>query len=183
MSASQVIILAEDRRTQNLAYHLLVRLGYHKGSIRKEALPAGHGAGNNYVLKNYASQVKASQQRAAGTILLVHLDADAETVAHRLKQLSSCLQDDDVVRDPQVVFHWIPKRNVETWLLWLLVPATLDEAADYKHDFEHKYRGQEAVAVKLAALSFFDCSRANATRPGNCPPSLTLALDGAPPPR
>ena len=183
MSASQVIILAEDRRTQNLAYHLLVRLGY-KGRIRKEALPAGHGAGNNYVLNHYASQVKASQQRAAGTILLVHLDADAETVAHRLKQLSNRLIAAGVERDPQVVFHWIPKRNVETWLLWLLAPATLDEAVDYKQNFEHEYRGQEAaVAVKLAATSFFVYSRANATRPGNCPPSLTLALDNAPPPR
>lgn len=66
MSASRVIILAEDRRTQNLTYHLLVRLGYKKREIRKEALPAGKGAGNNYVLKNYVSQVKAAQKKASG---------------------------------------------------------------------------------------------------------------------
>lgn len=104
-------------------------------------------------------------------------------MAQRLTQLDNQLNADGVVRDPQVVFHWIPKRNVETWLLWLLVPATRDEAVDYKHDFQHEYRGQEADVVKRAALGFFEFSRANATRPGNCPPSLTLALDGPPPPR
>lgn len=183
MSASQVIILAEDRRTQNLAYHLLVRLGYEKGKIRKEALPAGKGAGNNYVLKNYVSQVKAAQKRAAGTILLVHLDADTETVAQRLTQLDNQLNVVSLVRDPQVVFHWIPKRNVETWLLWLLAPATRDEDVTYKYEFEHEYRSQEAAAIKRAALDFFSFSRANAIRPVDCPPSLTLALDDPPPPR
>jgi len=183
VSASLAIILAEDRQAQNLAYHLLVRLGYKSREVLKLPLPANKGAGDAYVLQEYERQVKAVNQRAADTILVVHLDADKGAVARRRADLEQRLQQEGLSENEGTVFLWIPKRNVETWLVWLLDPFPCDESTDYKGEFQRIYGQEEAKSVKVAALAFFEFSRPKATRPLTCPPSLEVALDNAPPKR
>jgi hypothetical protein len=112
----------------------------------------------------YAKEVRAAQHRPAKTILLVHIDADTGTVSNR---------------DPDVVFHWIRRRNIETWLFWLLQRDDRNEDDDYKQAFSHRF-GTDRKPVKAAADQFFSLSRPNAPIPPNCPPSLRSALEESP---
>jgi hypothetical protein len=71
--------------------------------------------------------------------MFVLIDADRRTVQERLDELDRGLLSIgqppvDVIRDP--IARLIPKRNIETWILFLGGPATsalqLSESQDYK---------------------------------------------------
>jgi hypothetical protein len=100
---SPVVVLAEDRRQQEF-----IRRG---------------GSGEQWVRKQYATQVKAVRTRAAkaSSALVIAIDADTGTVAARHRQLASLLEQASLSARSGVepVVHLIPKRNVETWILCL----------------------------------------------------------------
>ncbi|MEJ5366809.1 MAG: AAA family ATPase [Bryobacteraceae bacterium] len=56
---SEVIVLAEDRRQQNFARGYLKSWGYEKRKVRFLALPAGRGAGEQYVRGRFPDELRA----------------------------------------------------------------------------------------------------------------------------
>jgi len=82
---SQVIILAEDRRQQNLFRRFLLRCGVRSGQMRFSPLSAGKGCGEQWVRAAYPKEVQACRSRNAGasTGLIVIIDADNNPLERR----------------------------------------------------------------------------------------------------
>ena len=86
--------------------------------------------------KQYPNEVRAMRSRAYQDLgLVIGTDADDATVIERTSQLADALQNEGLARrsDDERVVHWIPKWNVETWLLYFAGDAR-DEDHNYKND-------------------------------------------------
>jgi len=169
------IVLAEDQRQVTFVRRFLYRLGYRYHDVRVEALPGSRGCGEQWVRKQYPQSVAALRNRHAKTALAVMIDADSKTVEERGRQLSSALAEAGIglrATDEKIA-HFIPKRNVETWVL-CLIGQRVDEEQDYKREpnIDHE-------AIRRAAEEFFEWSRLNAAVPGHCIPSLWAAFPEA----
>jgi len=123
---SLVIALVEDSRTKMLLRQYLLLAGIKSHQIRIEPQRKWLGSGEQAVRLNYAAQVQAFRARSAGkkseTALIVAIDADTETVHHRLAQLAGALNESGqtpVDTLTERIAHLIPKKNVETWILCL----------------------------------------------------------------
>jgi hypothetical protein len=102
--------------------------------------------------------------------LIVVIDADAGEVARRRSQLEEQLQRPRKAHER--IVHFIPKRNIETWIL-CLDGEIVDEIEDH-----HSDRGIED-RIGSAARVFFDWTRPNASVPDRCVPSLRAAIPEA----
>jgi hypothetical protein len=170
---SQIVVLVEDQRQQRFVRRYLARKGIAGSAIRQVALPAGKGAGEQYVRERYADEVKAFRQRntKAVTWLVVALDADVLEVAARSTQLANELTDRGFTNrsDHEAIVHLIPKRNIETWIL-CLTGQVVDEETDYRHD------ARIDGALPAASTELFAWCRPNAIPEAHCIPSLRTTI-------
>lgn len=132
---SLVIVLGEDRRHQNFARGVLKEAGYDLRDIYPCSLPAGRGAGEQYVRKQLPAQVLAFRRRTAKakTALVVLVDADTKSTGEVRRMLSDELRaqkmDPIGAKDRAAVL--VPRRNIETWVV-VLDGETADETNDYR---------------------------------------------------
>lgn len=171
--ASQVIVLAEDRMTQDFVRGYLHKLSYSNHDIRFLDVSAGkRGAGEQWVRDRYVKTVAAYRHRAkkASTIAVIVVDADTKTAKQRLSQLAKALHP-NTVKPAEKIAHLVPKHSIETWIL-CLHGSQVNEETRYK-----KTAGNpEPSQARLAAPIFFEWSRLNATIPDTCVPSLRRAF-------
>lgn len=173
VNPSQVILLVEDRRQQQLISRYLRRLGlWH--ATRAVPVPAGRGSGAQWVLKQFPIEVARYRSRAnrAATKLVVFIDADTHTVHARLRQLEQALKEADVPRieEADQIVRLIPKRNIETWILCLNLER-VDEETDYKR--QHR---DWAAMIPPAADTLHQWGRPNAAIPPTCVESLRSGI-------
>jgi hypothetical protein len=166
----RITILAEDKRHQSFVLRYLKSLGCNLSKVRREPLPTGVGAGEQWVRQRYAESVYELRRRSENMALIVVIDADTEEVARRCNQLEEALGAARGAKER--IVHLIPKRNIETWIL-CLDGETVDEGEDYR-----KARGIE-VRIGPAAQTFFNWTRPNAVPPSHCIPSLYAAIPEA----
>ncbi len=168
-----MVVLAEDARQQRFVRRYLYRLGYNHYQIEFEPPVSGRGSGEQWVRARYARTVLAyrAQTRRVSTALVVVIDADKGGVAGRHQQFQASLRESRVTSrgGDEPVVHLIPKRNIETWVLFL-TGVEVDEETDY-HD---RLRLDERIDT--AATAFFDGSRANTKPPDHWIASLLLAI-------
>jgi hypothetical protein len=174
-SVSQAIVLAEDARQAQFARRYLLKIGYSKHAIRIASLPGGRGCGEQWVREHYAKEVKAYRARStrARTALLVAIDADTDSTENRSRQLDNALRASglDQRTAGEAISHFIPKRNIETWVL-CLCGETVDEETDYsRRDVEQ--------LIGPSAITFFGWTRENTTLPPHCVLSLSAAIPEA----
>ena len=164
---SQVVVLVEDKRQQGFVRRYLYRLGFSQHDIRFEPLPAGQGSGAQWVLDRYTKAVIAYRSRAARaqTALVIGIDADDGSVARRQQQFHDLAARTAGERIAQL----IPKWSIETWVL-CLSGRPVDE--------NQTYRREPGIdeQIPVAASTFFEWSRSNATPPPHCTPSLLAAI-------
>ncbi len=169
---SEVIILAEDARQQQIIRRYLRRTGLDIRSMRFE-LPSS-GSGEQWVRERFAVQVAAYRNRRARaeTKLIIMLDGDNVTLHERLVQLDQKLRDAgiELIGAGEQVAKLIPCRNIETWILCLSA-AVVDEDTDYK-----RTRHDWSDLIPRAAEALYAWSRANARVPNSCVPSLQHGL-------
>lgn len=170
---AMVVILAEDERSANFLRRYVIRaLHIDNRRIRQEISPSGQGDAKQWVLSRYPIEVKALRSKHPKTGVVVHLDADNETVARRTTQLANMLTNaGQGAREPnEWISHAIPRRHTETWLC-TLTGVVVNEEEDCKGqrrlaDFD--------AAVPQAALALYDLTRPNAPPP--ILPSLAAAI-------
>ena len=142
-------VLVEDRPLERFVRECLHALGVHTREIRIVGYPAGRGSAKQWIDREYPIQVQAHRRRSSENIaLVVGTDADEQTVQQRVQRLAEVLQ--EAGREARAAHErialWIPRWNIETWLLFLNGQA-VDEAANYK--------GQaREVDIKAAAREF-----------------------------
>jgi hypothetical protein len=170
---AQVVVLAEDLRSANLLRRYAQRaLDIDQRKIRQEISPSGQGDAKQWVIGRYPLEVRELRTVHRRTGLLVHLDADVDSVAQRSKQLADALNAaGQAERTPaERITHAIPRRHTETWLC-TLTGIDVDEDMDCKRNRLPPNPGE---AVKPAALALYELTRNNAPPPRL--PSLVVAV-------
>jgi hypothetical protein len=142
-------ILVEDRALERFVRECLYALGVHIREIRIVPFTAGRGSAKQWIDREYPVQVQAYRRWSSQNIaLVVGTDADEQTVQERVQCLAGALKGaGHEARAPEErIVLWVPRWNIETWLLFLN-GSEIDEEANYK--------GQaREVDVKAAAKEF-----------------------------
>jgi hypothetical protein len=172
-SGVRFTILVEDRTLERLVRHCLLEWGASSREIRVLPLPAGRGSGKQWVDREYPIQVRAYRRRAfENIVLVVGTDADEQTVQQRAQRLAGTLRDAgcDARTDQERIAIWIPKWNIETWLLFL-------KGEDVHEGINYKMQVGD-VNFEVAAREFANRFRQWIREPEtvNHLPSLVLAF-------
>ena len=131
----RVTLLVEDRTLERFAREVLLLLGFHRREVFVIGYPVGRGSAKQWVEKRYPIEVRAYRGKANAQqiALLVGTEADEKTAAHRFRHLASKLTDAKLAdrNETERIALWVPKWNVETWILYLS-GEDVDEKANYK---------------------------------------------------
>ena len=157
---ADIIILCEDRAQAYFVWHHLKKRGFNPRKLRPKTASSGSGA--QFVLQEYPTEVKAYRSRAnhLSRALLTVIDADTQEVQRRHLQLEEQLRNADVEqrKTHERIAILVPKRNIETWIVYLQGDS-VDEESDYKgHPLakNHKQAGV-ALAEQLGQEPKTDC--------------------------
>jgi hypothetical protein len=166
---SEVVVLVEDNRHQQLLFRYLRRIGLEPHAMRFVLAPSG--SGEQWVLEQFPVELTAYRRRSARaeTKLIAVIDADNFTLPERLAQLDQKLREDGVelIRiDVEQVAKLIPRRNIETWILCLSAVG-VNEETDYK-----RTRNDWIELIRPAAETLYAWTRPYTQVPDNCIPSL-----------
>jgi len=165
---SLVIVLLEDERHQRFVFRYLRRIGLEPHAMR--FVRPLSGSGEQWVREQFPIEVAVFRRRNARveTKLIVVIDADNLTVQARLAQLDQKLREKDIdpIRTAEQVARIIPKRNIETWILWLNA-VEVDEETDFKRS-----RNDWAELIRSAGEVLYTLSRPNAAVTESCISSL-----------
>jgi len=174
---SKAVLLCEDQEHQRLVFAFLKRCGIkNPGRIVRARVASLMRAGGNigWVLDELPKELRAfrNRQSKANSLLIVVADADDCSVQDRRAQLNERVRQAKLepLRTGESVALLIPKRNVETWIRYLLAEE-VTETDDYKSS---KPIGKDEF--RKAADRLYDLSRPNAARDPKCPPALGEAL-------
>ena len=170
---AQFVILCEDRLQAVFVRTYLMMRGIDRRRIVSRFAPSGIGSGEQFVRDQYAFQVEAHRRAVArrSGVLIVVIDADNESVHHRLRQLDKLLQASNQTRRDrnERIGIFVPKRHIETWIRYAS-GMSVDEEGDY-HSFGHNER---EIVPHVRHLAREIC---RAPLPPNAPPSLVTACD------
>jgi hypothetical protein len=162
---NQVVVICEDQKMGSLARRFLKkRYSYTTHDIRMEQSPGANGSGEQWVREKYCEEIKALSSRKARSqevALVVMTDADSKSVEERIATLLPQPKDSDPV------LMIVPKRNIETWLVYLS-GSNVDESQNYKHNES----AREVTEHHVNALDRM-CRSAPLREPA--PPSLVRA--------
>ncbi len=133
-SYTQVVVLCEDRQQEVFARHFLVNCGINRHRIRVNVAPRGRGSGEQHVRQEYPREVKEHRARhhRLNVALAVLIDADTKSVDDRLGQLDNELTSNSFPgrRPDERIAVFVPKRNIETWIHYLM-GETVNEVDEY----------------------------------------------------
>ena len=168
----QLVILCEDIQQEVFARHFFIQRGFNRHKIRVVKNPKGLGSGEQFVRTQYPREVKTHRRKMGSMALLlaVVIDADINTVQNRLDQLDTILDDSgqEKRRADEEIAIFIPKRNIETWIHYLMGEKVDEETAYPKFS---KTRTCKPYVEKLVQKI---CPRG---LPENAPILLHLACD------
>lgn len=164
----RLVLLCEDRQHEIFVRRYLKGIG-HKRPPRVMRPPPAEGDARQYVLKRFPVEVRACRSKGSyQTVGLVTvIDADRGLVENRFTQLSDQLKKHGLTKrmDAEPIAIWVPKRNIETWIRYLL-GKKVDERTAYPKLRKRQSDCQPAVARLLTFR------KENWELPGDCPPSL-----------
>lgn len=129
---TQVVILCEDLQQEVFTRTFLVQCGIPGPRIRTVPLPK-EGAGESFVRRQYPQEVSAYRQRMhkMNLGLAVMIDADNHLVEEHFVELDQALREAGLLaRQPnEKIGIFIPRRNIETWIHYLMGQAVNEEDA------------------------------------------------------
>jgi hypothetical protein len=134
MKSADVIILCEDQAHNTFARAFLKRRNFNPKRVRTLPIPGRNGgSGEAYVRRNFPDQLKAIRKRA-NAMLVVLVDADTKSVEERKQELMTECERNGVPErgDGEHVVLIVPKRNVETWLVYLTGGEVDEETSEWK---------------------------------------------------
>jgi hypothetical protein len=169
---SQVILLVEDSRQEQLIRQYLSQLGLGTHAMRIVRSPAGAGSGEQWVRTRFPKEVSACRSRHAETKLIILIDADTNSVQARLQQLNHALDKAHVqqIKKNEEIARLVPRRNIETWILCLN-----DEQVDENTDYKGRHADWSQL-IRAGSTSLYRWTRPNAAIPPHCVPSLHAGI-------
>ncbi|MBW3542209.1 MAG: hypothetical protein KY476_18215 [Planctomycetes bacterium] len=173
------VILCEDVQHQVLFRWYLRLSGFNVGprKLRIERAPKGFGSAEQFVRERYPTEVQTYRARnPAYWALVVAIDADKWSIADRVRQLSEALQDagEEARTANERIALLIPRRNVETWIHYLLGHGAVDEISDYRKFYRDRPKNEHC---RPAAERLMDLKKSETELPEDCPESLRAGLE------
>lgn len=133
---TRVILLCEDKQQEVFISRVLEELGLGVKNRFRTVSQKGQG-GFTHVLQNIEAELKAYMQNKnhQSSALIVMIDADNKTYDERFKELENNAETAKyqlILNDKQeAIAVLIPRRNIETWIHYLLDGNNVDEAIKY----------------------------------------------------
>jgi len=170
---AQLIIVCEDLQQEVFARHFFLKRGFDRRKIRSAIHPKGKGSGEQGVRRQYPQEVRTYRRKHhyLAINLAVFIDADPNvTVRQRKAELDGALKaDGQETRQPdEQIAVFVPKRNIETWIHYLM-GETVDEETAYT-----KFRHESECKPYVEKLAEEICP---AGLPEDAPPSLCIACE------
>lgn len=167
---ADIIILCEDDAHASFVRHHLKKRGFNHRKFRV-ILRNGAGSAKQFVLQRYSTEVKAYRSKAnyLSLALLAIIDADTQDVQHLYRHLEEQLQNANIGqrKTDEHIAVLVPKRNIETWIVYLQ-GISVDEESDYKtHPLAKNYK-QAGIA---------SAEQLGQEPEAGCPQSLQIARD------
>jgi len=166
---SMVIVLCEDRQHEIFMRTFLVSRGVHTHRIRVNIAPKGRGAAEQHIRTQYPKEVKIYRNKCnhLNIALAVMIDADMRSVADRLDELDASLTNSELDRrrPNERIGVFVPKRNIETWIHYLM-GELVDEITAYS-----KLEKQSECKPRVIELA----QKCNQPLDQEAPPSLHAA--------
>ena len=166
----EIIVLCEDKQQWVFIRQYLVSSGFRNNKITP--LWTLSGSGEKFVRNQYAKEVKTlrSKNYRSSLRLVVMIDADVETTEKHLQELATELEKAGLNerQSDEKIAVFIPKRNIETWIHYLM-GTEVDETTAYAK-FNHESNCKpyiENLAQNICPVGL----------PLNAPPSLHHACD------
>jgi hypothetical protein len=160
-----VIVVVEDENQKMLVRRFLRKRGLDPHEMRIECSPSGEGSAENWVRQEFVKEVRVYRSRHARTALIVAIDADANTVQNRQRQLDDALNaagENEVDAKTEDIARLVPRRNVESWILCLNGEA-VEEETDYKNT-----RNSWTELIPSAAETLLRWTRSKDEIPQHC---------------
>ncbi len=131
----QLVIVCEDLQQEVFARHFFLKRGFNRRTIRSKIHPKGKGSREQGVCRQYPKEVRTYRRKKhhLAINLAVVIDADPRfTVQQRLHQLDEVLETDgqETRQADEQIGIFVPKRNIETWIHYLM-GETVDEETAY----------------------------------------------------
>ncbi|HRI63487.1 MAG TPA: hypothetical protein PK156_04595 [Polyangium sp.] len=162
------VILCEDLQSQVLLRRYLKARGFAR--IRVLPLPAS--CGEQYVRDTYAREVKGQRTSSVTQVLVVHIDADNNSVQYRHDQLARKLVDDDLAPrgTDEPIAIVVPRYETETWLHHYVGRGSVVETEKYP-----KFSDNQAAAAIPTVNALLELVDGKIEAPANLP-SLARAI-------
>lgn len=170
----QVVVLCEDRTQYHFVRKYLQLHGITDDRIVLRKYPGGRGAGEQWVRRRYAQEVRAYRSRASyrDVALAVIVDADRYAVAARKRQLETSPEMAECGQSPRTraerIAVFVPKWSVETWFAFL-------EGSPWNEEESLKARHRDSSPTKCAKALADRCRDQQSI--DDAPPSLQDACD------
>jgi hypothetical protein len=162
----QVVILCEDQQQEVFARHFFMEKGFSRHSIRSRICAKGKQSAEQYVRDQYPIEVQAYRRKAMymGLALSVSIDADRRQVIERKQQMDKALIDNglEARKVSEKIVVWVPKRNIETWIHFLM-----DNDVDENSEYVKLDKPGLCIPLLRKLVSMYP-----AGLPGTAPPSL-----------
>jgi hypothetical protein len=154
-SYTHIVVLCEDKQQSVFVRRFLIKCGESRHNIYIKYSPPGLGAGEQFVREQYATELAGYRRRA--TILNVALVVMRDCDTRSLGETRATLEGAKRRRPNERVALLFPKRNIETWIHFLIDGGAVNETDPYP-----KLRGREsdchAAVDRLAAKNEYRLS-------------------------
>ncbi|MEE3715506.1 hypothetical protein V2H45_01965 [Tumidithrix elongata RA019] len=166
-----IVILCEDLQQEVFVRSFLQKRGFNRRWFSPNICPSGQQSGEQFVRDRYPAEVRAyrSKKNHLDIALVVVIDADTNEVENRFKQLEQALKDQSLPpRQPdEKIAVFVPKRNIETWIHYLM-GESVDELTAYS-----KFSRQEGNCKPYVEELAVQCQQVGLT--DDAPLSMRIA--------
>ncbi|MFH1135398.1 MAG: hypothetical protein V1816_04865 [Pseudomonadota bacterium] len=167
-----IVLLCEDTQHEIFVRRFLKGLGWNTRDIRVNKSPSAGGSAEQWVRMQFPAELMHYRQRKnkAASALIVMIDADNKKSQERILEFKDeCKAKNIHFRaDDEAVAIAVPKRNIETWIHFLMGEAVDEENAFSRLERERGCKPAVDVLV----------GRCRSTGlPRDAPRSLTAACD------
>lgn len=156
----QLILLCEDQKQEYFLWHFLDELGWNlpKRNARVMKPAPGSEAASRWVEKRFPLELREYRRQKAqhACILVTVIDADCVPLISRKRHMKEECENVNVQfrQEGEAVAIFVPKRNIETWIAFLLNPkSVISEETDPKR-FKKGVPSDSLPAVKVLVEAY-----------------------------
>ena len=130
----KIVLLCEDSQQEAFTRRFLKGMRWNTREIRVEKSPSALGSAEQWVREKFPHELIAYRQRRerAASALIAMIDADNRDVQDRINEFEEECNSMAIAfrTDGEAVAIAVPKRNIETWIYYLM-GRQVNEQDDY----------------------------------------------------